>query len=499
MIRRCARKRQQKFSRGQRRSAVFLLAAFLGSGISGSALAQTQTGQSFTLPKTRAWTGDLAAIQKRHSLRILVPYSKTLFFINHGQHLGVVAEFGRALEEAINARHKPGELRLHVTFLPTARDQLFDRLNRGYGDIIAGNLTVTPESQRIAEFTAPWLTSVREIVVTGPTAPSLKTIEDLSGHEVHVRLSSHYAEHLAALNTLLVAKGLKPVTIVAIDDNLEDEDLIEMVNAGLLPFAIIDDHIARIWTRIFPKIVPRTDLAIFEGGTVAWAVRKDSPELKALLDAFFTSHQMGTSFGSTISRRYFSEKQSVKNALDQQEAEKFIALMDIFRRYGAQYNFDYLMIAAQAYQESKLDQSRHGAGGAVGLMQIKAATAAAQPIGITGIERDPSRNVQAGCAYLRYLADTYLSDPAIDPVNRTLMSLVAYNAGPGQLKKFRAAARLAGLNPNIWFNNVELGAAQEAGLNPVQYVRNIYMYYISYKLAIERLAATKKARSDAGL
>ena len=271
-----------------------------------------------------------------------------------------------------------------------------------------------------------------------------------------------------------MAKGLKPIAIMPIDENLEDEDLIEMVNAGLLPYAVVDDHKATIWSQIFPNAVPRDDLVVSESGDIAWAIRKNSPELMSELNAFINEHRDTTSFGATIRRRYFVDKRIVKNALDENEARKFVAVIDLFRRYGAQYNFDYLMIAAQAYQESQLDQSRHGAAGGVGLMQIKPSTAAAKPIGITGIDRDPDRNVHAGCAYLRYLADTYVSDPAIDPVNRTLMSFAAYNAGPRNLQKFRAVAQQAGLDPNIWFNNVELGAAKAAGLIPVQYVSNIY-------------------------
>ena len=218
---------------------------------------------------------------------------------------------------------------------------------------------------------------------------------------------------------------------------------------------------------------PTHDLVVSEGGDIAWAIRKNSPELKSELNAFINEHRDTTSFGATIRRRYFVDKRIVKNALDENEARKFVAVIDLFRRYGAQYNFDYLMIAAQAYQESQLDQSRRGAAGGVG-------------------------NVHAGCAYLRYLADTYVSDPAIDPVNRTLMSFAAYNAGPRNLQKFRAVAQQAGLDPNIWFNNVELGAAKVAGLTPVQYVSNIYKYYISYQLADERLEADRKAREDMG-
>ena len=266
----------------------------------------------------------------------------------------------------------------------------------------------------------------------------------------------------------------------------------------MLPYAIVDDHEATIWTKIFPNAIPRADLVVSEGGEVAWAVRKNSPELKAELNAFFSKHSAVTSFGATIRKRYFSDKRVVKNALEENEAKKFVAVIDLFRRYGAQYNFDYLMIVAQAYQESELDQSRRSPSGGVGLMQIKPSTAAGEPIGITGVDRDPDRNVHAGCAYLRYLADTYVSDPAIDPKNRTLMSFAAYNAGPGNLRKFRAVTHLTGLDPNVWFNNVELGAAKVLGWETVQYVGNIYKYYIAYQLSIDRLAADRQAHRDMG-
>lgn len=476
------------------RIAVLLLslAAFAIGSVSPT-LGQGVIGQRFVLPNTRAWTGDFSAMLKRRKLRLLVPYSKPLFFVDRGRQMGVVAEFGRALEASINARYKSKTLRFHVDFLPTARDRLLEALNNGYGDAVAANLTMTPERLAVVDFADPWLKNVREIIVTGPSSPKLDKIEDLAGREIRVRASSVYAGHLAKLSEAFVTKGLRPIAIKPIDDNLEDEDLIEMVNAGLLPFAVVDDHEATIWTKIFPNAIPRADLVVGEGGEIAWAVRRNSPELKAELNAFFSTHSAVTSFGATIRKRYFSDKRAVKNALEENEAKKFLAVIDLFRSYSAQYNFDYLMIVAQAYQESGLDQSRRGSSGGVGLMQIKPSTAAGKAIGITGVDRDPDRNVHAGCAYLRYLADTYVLDVGIDPVNRTLMSFAAYNAGPRNLLKFRAFARQAGLDPNVWFNNVELGAAKVQGLGPVQYVSNIYKYYISYQLSIERLEAHRKA------
>ena len=476
------------------RIAILLLSlvAFAIGAVSPT-LGQEVTDQRFVLPKTRAWTGDFSEMLKRRKLRLLVPYSKTLFFVDRGRQMGVVAEFARALDDSINARYQSKSRRFHVDLLPTARDRLLQALNEGYGDAVAANLTITPERLAVADFVDPWLKNVKEILVTGPSSPKLDTIADLAGREIRVRDSVGYAGHLAILSEAFVSKGLKPIAIKPIDDNLENEDLIEMVNAGLLPYAVVDDHEATIWTKIFPNAVPRPDLVVSEGGEIAWAIRKHSPELKAELNAFFSEHSAITSFGATIRKRYFSDKRVVKNALEENEAKKFVAVIDLFRRYGAQYNFDYLMIVAQAYQESQLDQSRRGPSGGVGLMQIKPSTAAGKPIGITGVDRDADRNVHAGCAYLRYLADTYVSDAAIDPKNRTLMSFAAYNAGPQNLRKFRAFTQRAGLDPNIWFNNVELGAAKVLGLGPVQYVSNIYKYFISYQLSIERLEAHKKA------
>ena len=478
---------------GARITILLLSLAAFAIGSVSPTLGQGLTGQRFVLPKTRAWTGDFSAMLKRGKLRLLVPYSKTLFFVDRGRQLGVVAEFGHELEASINARYKSRTSRFHVDLLPTARGRLLEALNKGYGDAVAANLTITPERLTVVDFVDPWLKNVKEIIVTGPSSPKLDKIEDLAGRDIHMRDSSVYVSHLAKLSEAFVAKGLKPIRIKSIDENLENEDLIEMVNAGLLPYAVVDDHEATIWTQIFPKAVPRQDLVVGERGEIAWAIRKNSPELKAELNAFFSNHSAITSFGATVRKRYFSDKRVVKNALEENEAQKFLAVIDLFRRYGAQYNFDYLMIEAQAYQESGLDQSRRSPAGAVGLMQIKPSTAAGSPVGITGVANDPDRNVHAGCAYLRYVADTFVDDPAIDAKNRTLMSFAAYNAGPYNLQKFRAFAQQAGLDPNIWFSNVELGAAKIVGFETVQYVNNIYKYYIAYQLSVERLEAQKKA------
>lgn len=467
-----------------------ILAALLViGGLASPVHTQTAAAQTrgASLPQLKNWTGDFDGMQKRRVIRILVPYSKTLFFVDRGRQMGVVAEIGQRFETWLNARHKTKALALTVAFVPVARGDLERALLDGRGDIVAGNLTITPERLALADFADPWMSQVKELIVTGPSSPSLTSLDDLAGREVYVRAASSYASHLRELSTTFEAKGLKPVTIKPADVNLEDEDLLEMVSAGLLPFAVVDDHKAALWSLVFKDLKVRPDLAVNTGGAVAWAIRKNSPLLKAELNAFVREHKLGTAFGNDVKRRFFGSDRVVKNAYSEADAKRFRDLSALFRSHGDAYHFDWLMLMAQGYQESQLDQSRKSHRGAVGVMQLLPKTAAAKPIGITGVESDVSKNVQAGAAYMRYITETYIAkDPAIDERNRVLFAFAAYNAGPGNLRKFRRIAQEQGLDPNVWFGNVEHAAAQVVGRETVQYVSNIYKYYIAYSLVSEK-------------
>jgi len=437
----------------------FLLALLSILAIAWPAFSKAQEGSEsgslvahqtmLRLPGTIRWTGDFDGMLKRRIVRILVSYSKTLFFVDRGRQMGVAADLGVAFEDWLNTRYKMGAKRIEVVFVPVARDQLFPQLVAGKGDIAAGDLTVTPERKAIVDFADPWLKDVKELVVTGPAAPKLDRLEDLSGKSVYVRRSSSYWTHLEALGQSFVQKGMPALTLEAADENLEDEDLLEMVNAGLLPLAVVDDHTAKVWAKIFDHLTVRDDLVVNSGGEVAWAIRKGSPKLLGEIDEFVKGHTAGTTFGNIIKQRYFGETKIIKNAYSPDDAKKFHDMLQIFQRYGAQYSFDYLMMAAQGYQESQLDQSRRSPVGAVGIMQIKPSTASAKPISIPGVDSDADRNIHAGVAYLRYLVDTYISDPAIDDKNRTLMAFAAYNAGPGNLAKFRQIAKQQGLVTSV--------------------------------------------------
>src|SRR5262249_20512655 len=163
----------------------------------------------------------------------------------------------------------------------------------------------------------------------------------------------------------------------------------------------------------------------------------------------------------------------------------------MFRTYGDQYKVDYLVMAAQGYQESGLDQSVRSGVSAIGVMQLMPATGKEQGVGdITQIEP----NIHAGVKYFRFMMDTFYKDDAMDDLNKGLMTLASYNAGPGRIRQLRAETAPAGLNANVWFGNVERVVSDRVGPETVQYVGNIYEYYVAYKLVTERGEARDAAR-----
>ncbi len=476
------------------RALLLVLACLASSALLGPVSAKADDAKhELTLPEFGNTTDDLDAMLKRHRIRILVAYSKTQYFLDKGRSFGITVNSGHQLEAELNKRYGVKRFRISVAFIPTSRERLIPDLIAGRGDIVAGSLTVTPERAAQADFVAPWTTDVKEILVTGPASPSLTSIDDLAGKAIRVRKSSSYYAHLAALSDSFVKRGLAPITIDLADDDLEDEDLMEMVNAGLSPYAVVDDFKAKIWAAIFAKLAVREDLAISTGGSIAWAVRKNNPQLKTELDKFVATNKIGTLFGNIVKQRYYGDATVLKSAYAPADLDRFNALVAIFNRYGAEYNFDPLMMGAQGYQESQLDQSKRSPRGAVGVMQLLPSTA--KEVGVAGIDKDADANIRAGVLYMRLLAQKYLNDPALDAKNRALMTFAAYNAGPGNLMKFRQMATRDKLDPNLWFGNVEEEAAKVVGVETTQYVGNIYRYFVAYTLYLQRKAEAAAAKT----
>ena len=428
------------------------------------------------------FTGDFAGMNKRHTIRALVVYNDMFYFFDRGQARGAAYESLKLFEKFINKKLQRGTVKIRVVFVPTTRDQLFSDLVTGRGDLAAANLTITSKRLALVDFSDPFVKNINEVFVTGPKAKKLSGLDDLAGHEIMVRKSSSYFEHLQNLNQTFKKKGLAPIILKPADKYLEDADLLEMVNSGILPWAVVDSHKATFWAGVHDNLAVRKELAIHSNSKIAWAFRKNSPQLKEIVNQFVKKNRRGTLHGNIIMKRYLKNNRWVKNPNRKKERKRFAQTINIFQENGKRFNFDYLMLMALAYQESQLDQSRRSSAGAIGIMQVLKSTAADPKVDIKDIEKIEN-NVKAGSKYLRFIYDNYYADKqSMDDLNKMLFSFASYNAGPRKIMRMRKLAGTMGLDQNIWFNNVELAAAKKIGRETVQYVSNIYKYYIAYRL-----------------
>ena len=442
-------------------------------------------------PLSQPWTGDFDGMVARRVVRVLTVFQVGGYFLDGPQEKGMTYDLVKLFETFLNERLATGHVKLHVVLIPVEFSQLLDGLIQGYGDIAAAGLSITSQRDERVDFGLPLSREIKEVVITGPAAPVIDELDDLSGQSIHIKAGSSYRESLEQLNERFRGAGIADVEILDAPPLLQDVDLLEMVSAGLLPMIVMDDYKARFWAEILDGLTVREDLVIQSGRQIAWAFRENSPLLAAEVNEFTRTHRQGTLMGNILIKRYLKNTQWVRNALDPEEFGRFKDTLDIFKRYAGEYGFDYLMLAAQGYQESRLDQSVRSSAGAIGIMQLLSSTASDPNVGIPDIEKvEP--NIHAGVKYLNFLRQRYFDDPELDAFNRALLSFAAYNAGPARVRGLRRKAELAGLDPNRWFNNVELIAAKEIGRETVQYVSNIYKYYLAYRLISDQ----ETARTD---
>ena len=431
------------------------------------------------------WKGDLDGMIQRRVIRVLVAPSRTSYWLVGLRQTGAEYELFKAFENELNERYKTQgkHIRIHVVFIPTSRDQLIPKLLEGRGDIAAGILTVTPERLEQVDFGAPFFRGVKEIAVTGPNSPELASVDDLSGKEVFVRKSSSYWTHLESLNERFVNEGKPPVTLKAAPEDLQDDDLLEMVSAGLVGIVVVDRYQALLWAQVFKNLKPHRGVVVNKGGDIGWMIRKESPKLREEIAAFAKAYGQKSDFGKTLMKRYTGSPRIVKPATSAGEIKKFNSTVALFRKYGAQYDMDYLLMMAQGYQESLLDQNAVSPVGAIGVMQIMPATGDEMD---TGDIKKLEPNIHAGVKYMNFMRNQFFADQPMDARNKILFSFAAYNAGPTRVLKLQKEAERRGLNPYVWFNNVELIAGLRIGEETVTYISNIYKYYIAYTLLEEQ-------------
>jgi membrane-bound lytic murein transglycosylase MltF len=451
--------------------------------------------EAVRLVMDKPFTGDFDTLVARRAIRVGVTFNRTHYFIDKGQERGLTYESLKLFENDLNADLKTGNLKVHVVIVPMTRTQLYPALASGKVDMVAAMVTVRPELEKLAAFSVPTRTNVNEVVVTGPGAPPIASVDDLAGQQVFVRKGSIYEESLVRLNEQLTARGKPAVVIDEAPDVLEDDDVLEMVNAGLVPITVVDDYLAEFWSKVFTSIKVHSDIAVRSGGSLAVAFRKENPKLRETVNTWLRKHPKGDAFRNTIERRYLEDVKYAKNAAADTERQKLQAVAELFKKYGAQYNLDPLLMAAQGYQESTLDQDVKSPVGAIGVMQVMPPTGKELNVGdIAQVDA----NIHAGVKYMRFMVDQYYKDEPMDDMNKALMTFASYNAGPGRIRQLRAETKKRGLDPNVWFGNVERVASERIGRETVTYVSNIYKYYITYRLLSDQRDRREAAKAAVG-
>jgi membrane-bound lytic murein transglycosylase MltF len=474
--------------------AAALICAALASSAQEPAKAKATPRALPTQAKT--WKGDFDRMVERRMIRVAVPYSRTLYFNDKGRERGITADLVRNFEQFINRKHAKslGKRPITVYIVPTTRDELLQDVAAGEADIAAGNLTVTEARRKVVDFYAPQKQRpVSEIVLTGPKLGAIAIADELSGRAVHVRKASSYHESLVELNARLRKAGKREAKLVLVPDALEDEDMMEMVNVGLIDAMVVDDWKGRAWSKVLPKVRVNEGATLRTGGMVGWAIRKDSPKMREILDEFYADLVKKTGGAESLVKQYSARVRQLQDSTRSADWKRFEETLALFRKYGDRYGFDPLMLAAQGYQESTLDQNAKSHVGAVGIMQLMPATGSELKVGDIKLAEP---NIHGGAKYMDQLMTKYFPDAKFDEANRSLFGFAAYNAGPGRIASMRKEAAKRGLDPDKWFNNVELVTAEKVGIETTTYVRNIYKYYAAYKLSFDIVEAQRKAREQ---
>ncbi|WP_375320351.1 transglycosylase SLT domain-containing protein [Aliivibrio logei] len=317
----------------------------------------------------------------------------------------------------------------HIRIIPVSQDDLIRSLKAGFGDIAVGHLAITKSRQRHVDFSTPTIKDSAEWLITAKESPA----------------------------------------------------------------TVIENYRAILWKKLIPNIQYHAEFPLKENINIAWAMRKNSPQLSNVVNQYIHKIKKGSFLGNLIYKKYLNQEKWLAKVLQTNNIDKLYELSGLFKRYSSMYNLDWLLTSALAYQESRLNNKAVSHKGAVGIMQVLPSTAQDRNVKIDNIYL-LENNIHAGIKYLSFVHKRYFDKPEISPDDQLYFSLAAYNAGPAQIRRIRTKARQQGYNPNVWFNNVELMALKYISQEPVHYVSNISRYYVIYKQIVQ-LKEHKKQRN----
>ncbi len=438
---------------------------------------QFLTHEQLTKRNESLFTDDFEAIKKRKTLRVITRNNAASYFLWRGELLG----FEYELVKTFAKQHK---LRLEIISAPSHEAQI-PMLLEGRGDIIASFLTVTKQREERGIVFSRYHHKASEVIVSRSDDNSIESVNDLSGRSIHVRKSSAYWETLEKLQ----ATGIR-FNLVAAPENMETEEIIAQVASGKFDLTLSDNHLLDI------ELTWRDDIhaAIVIGNVRenAWAMRSNNPQLLSAVNQFIKK-QYRSLFYNVTYNKYFKNAHQIKKYRAQRidlNADGTLSPYDtLIKKYADIYDFDWRLLIAQMYQESRFDPQAKSWAGAQGLMQVMPRTA--KEMGIGNL-KEPESGIKAGVQYLNWVRDRFETELSVK--NRMWFTLAAYNAGQGHVKDARRLARQQGLNPNIWFDHVEKAMlllskrkysskarhGYVRGIEPVNYVREIRTRYQAY-------------------
>ncbi len=419
--------------------------------------------------------GDLDSMLARRQIRVLVPPSRLFYYFDGVEQKGLTFEILLQFETWLEKRKG---VEINLVFIPSSRDKLFSYLLAGRGDLAAANLTITPEREKHLLFSLPIFDNARELLVYNATLDSIE-LQTLVEKGVYLQYSSSYLEHLHTFNDSLSTSGQDTIPVYLIDELLSLDDIVHMVSDNVYPLTILDEHVAQAWSQVDSNLRINHQIVFSKNGAIGWAMSKEATDLKREVDLFMEEYRIGTLIGNVLVERYFTSPDQLEAGAGEVARERFEAVWPLAEKFARQYGLDPLLLVAQGYQESFLDQTQVSPAGAIGVMQVMPATARDPYINIPDIHL-LENNIHAGAKMMGWIKNNYFNEPEVDSLNRLFFTLAAYNAGPSRISRLRLAAPQYDINPNVWFGEMELLVGREVSQEPVTYVSNTYRYYLSF-------------------
>ncbi|MFC1454431.1 transporter substrate-binding domain-containing protein [Verrucomicrobiota bacterium] len=380
---------------------------------------------------------DLPGIKKRKTLRVLTSNTAATYFQWRGKLMGFEYEMAKRFADQQG-------LKLKIIVAPGHADMI-PMLLKGRADIIAAALT--PTRQRLAQniaFSTPYIYA-SQMVVTCASDNRIKSVKDLAGRTVVVRRSSSYWQTLENLKS----GGIK-FKLQAAPEKMETEEIISKVAEREYDLTVVDSHILdieRVWIDV---------KGVFAVGTpepCCWVVRAGDKQLLSALNAFWKKEYRGL-FYNIILKKYFRIKPKIAKTVRKEgpvSSGKFSSYDDIVKHFAVVYDFEWRLNIAQMYEESRFNPKARSSSGAEGLFQVLPSTA--REMGFKQNLEQPSVGIHVGMKYLNFLRGYF--EPEINADERIWFALASYNAGMGHVDDARRLARQLGLDPNVWFDNVE--------------------------------------------